>query len=227
MIFTKKRTKFEYNFQLEGHSLDRVSKVKYLGVFLAEKLNWSAHIDHLVIKISRASYIISKLRHYVNINTLKMIYYSLVYPHLMYCITSWGNAPNSVLKPLEILQRKIVRIMTFSDFRSHAPPLFHFLKLLTVADIYKMKLAISIHNIQNNKFIGSSILVPLQNIHSYSTRLSCNNNYFQHRFVSSLGLSTFSSSGLQFWRQIPTELKSKSLLSFKCKVKQFLISSYI
>ena len=227
MIFTRRRSNFTYRLQLEGQTLERVNSFKYLGVILSEKLSWTAHIGHLVTKISRASYIISKLRHYVDLNSLKMIYYSLVYPHLIYCITSWGKAPISVLQPLEILQRKLIRIMTNSDFRCHTPPLFHSLKLLTISDIYKLNLAISIHNIQNNKFTGSNNLVLLKDSHSYFTRLSSNNNYFQPQTFSNLGLSTHSAAGLKFWRLIPNSIKSKPLPSFKINLKKFLISYYV
>ena len=71
-----------------GHMLERVSQMRYLGVLLDQNLNWKSHICNLQSKISRSSYLLSKLRHYVDLNTLKMIYYSSVYPHLIYCVSS-------------------------------------------------------------------------------------------------------------------------------------------
>ena len=35
--------------------------------------------------------IINKLRYYVDIHTLKQLYYSFIYPYLTYGITSWGS----------------------------------------------------------------------------------------------------------------------------------------
>ena len=97
MIFTRKKNKFNFQIHCGGSHLERVASTKYLGVVVDEKLNWSAHINYIHSKLCKASYILSKLRHYVNINTLKMIYYSLAYPHLSYCITAWGGASKSLI----------------------------------------------------------------------------------------------------------------------------------
>ena len=43
------------------------------------------------------------------------------------------------LKIIEVLQKKCLRIMTFSDFNSHTNPLFLQLKLLKVCDIIKQQ----------------------------------------------------------------------------------------
>ena len=91
MVFTRKKDKFNIQLTMEGHKLEQVSETKYLGVILDCKLNWSSHINFIRNKISRASYIISKIRYYVDLPILKMIYFSLVHPHLSYCVTAWGG----------------------------------------------------------------------------------------------------------------------------------------
>ena len=154
-----------------------------------------------------------------------MIYYSLAYPYLSYCVTAWGGAAKSLIQPLITIQNKIVRIMTFSDFLSHAAPLFYKLQLLTIVDIYSLNLAIMIHNFQNNKFTGSTDLITLDKFHKYNTRLSANNNYFQNFHKSDVGSRTFSNAGLKFWRSLPSDLKSQNLSVFKFKLKKLLISS--
>ena len=226
MIYTNRKNNFTYHLQLEGHVLERVVETKYLGIILSEKLCWRPHINHLITKLSKSSFILSKIRHYVNLNTLKMIYYALVYPHLTYCITSWGGAPGYILDPLIILHKKIIRIITNSEFRCHTPPLFFDLKLLTIKDIYSLKLAISLHNFQNDKYTGSNNFIPLQNVHSHNTRLSNKNNYYQHQTSTNLAKSTYSSAAIRFWRSIPENIKSSSLPVFKIKLKEILINSY-
>ena len=226
MIFSRKKSKFNFQLHCGGSRLERVASTKYLGVIVDDKLNWSAHINYIHSKLSRASYILSKLRHYVDLNTLKMIYYSLAYPHLSYCITAWGGASKSLIHPLITLQNKIVRIITFSDFQAHAPPLFHKLQLLAINDIYNRNLAILIHNFQNNKLTGSTNLITLDKFHKYNTRLSANNNYYQNFHKSDVGCRTFSNTGLKFWRSLPCDLKSQKLSVFKYKLKKILIGSY-
>ena len=125
-------------------------------------------------------------------------------------IESFGVSSRDVI----ILHKKIIRIITNSEFRCHTPPLFFDLKLLTIKDIYSLKLAISLHNFQNDKYTGSNNFIPLQNVHSHNTRLSNKNNYYQHQTSTNLAKSTYSSAAIRFWRSVPENIKSSSLVVF-------------
>ena len=46
-----------------------------------------------------------RIRCHVNDKTLKMVYYSLLYPHLLYGIPIWGNADETHLNSLTKLQK--------------------------------------------------------------------------------------------------------------------------
>ena len=67
IMFTKKKLKKDITIMMDNYKLDRVSKIKYLGVILDESLKWKSHIELIKSKISRGSYILAKLRHYVPI----------------------------------------------------------------------------------------------------------------------------------------------------------------
>ena len=72
-------------------NIQEVSTVKYLGVTFDSNLTWKNHVDELCLKLSKTVGIFSKLRYYVNVDTLIMLYYSLVYPFLTYGIQVWGH----------------------------------------------------------------------------------------------------------------------------------------
>ena len=61
-----------------------------------------------------------KYRHYLDAQTLRSVYFSLIYPYLYYGALTWGNTYKSRVHPLHVLNNKAVRIMTFSHFQSHA-----------------------------------------------------------------------------------------------------------
>ena len=52
-------------------------------------------------------------------NILKILYNSLVLPHLQYCILSWGFESDRIFK----LQKRAVRIITCSKYNAHTEPL--------------------------------------------------------------------------------------------------------
>ena len=103
-----------------------------------------------------------KLRHFVNKKVLISIYYSLVYPFLINAIPVWGVANDSHINPIKILQKKIVRMITFTDKfprpigpLAHTPPIFHELEILTITDVFKVQTAKFVYNCVN-------VLAPVQ-----------------------------------------------------------------
>ena len=120
--------------------------IKYLGINLDEHLNWKCHITEITKKISRGIGIISRIRHYVDLSTLKSIYYSLIYSHLVNAIEVWGNACDTLIEKLLTLQKKAVRLMVFKDNYPAIPgplnpsdPIFKYLHILKIRDIYKQQ----------------------------------------------------------------------------------------
>ena len=78
---------------------------------------------------------LSKIRNYVIPKVLTQLYYSLIYPYLTYGIVISGNTYKSTLYPIVTLQKRAVRIITFSNFDEHSSPLFYRLKILKFVDL--------------------------------------------------------------------------------------------
>ena len=87
-------------------------------------------MDHIAKKIKSGIGILSKLRHFVNIKILVNLYYAIIYPFLIYALIIWGNTYSTTLKPLIILQKKAMRVITFSHFDEHSSLLFKGLQIL-------------------------------------------------------------------------------------------------
>ena len=54
--------------------------------------------------------------------TLHNLYYTFVYPYLIYGVEIWGNACSVYLDPLVKLQEKCLRIIPFSNYLKHTEP---------------------------------------------------------------------------------------------------------
>ena len=128
------------------------------------------------------------LQKYVNCNTLMMVYYSMFHSHLSYCISSRGSASKTTLKPLDILQKRAVRIITRSNSKAHTKPLFHKLQILKMHDLYTLEIAKLMHRLYNNSLnicnLNRNTYKLLHDIHSYHTRRKQSKNYY----ISYLGL---------------------------------------
>ena len=99
-------------------------------------------INYIAKKVKRSIGTLSKLRYYLNSKTLLDLYYALVYPFLTYCIVAWGNTYQTSLQPLLLLQKKAIRIITFSSFYKHTSPLFKDLNVIKLFDEVTVHIAV-------------------------------------------------------------------------------------
>ena len=146
------------------------------------------------------------------------MYYSFVYPYLLYGILIWGDAANAHLNSLFLIQKKIIRIITLSEYLAPTRPLFLSTEILKLKDIYRFSLGIHMYKEQT---VGNVRLVD----HQYNTR---NHNnavpIFQRLAQSQRSLSY---NGPIYWNLIPYNIKNSSSLSvFKKLYKKFLVSQY-
>ena len=93
-------------------------------------LSWKFQINNVALKISRTVGVVARLRHFVPRTTLLNIYQSLILPHLTYGLAAWGQAAKTHLQKILVLQKRVLRLMYFSEPRAHAVPLFISSKIL-------------------------------------------------------------------------------------------------
>ena len=134
--------------KLNNIAIERVSKFKFLGIWLDEYLNWNQHISHISIKLSRINGTMSRLKQICPQSILMMIYNTLSLPHLNYGILLWGAKVKKDQK-LHLLQKKSMRIITSQHYRSHSEPIFKNLGLLMVHDLYYMAIIKFYYNMMN------------------------------------------------------------------------------
>ena len=68
-----------------------------------------------------------------------MLYYSLIYLFLTYGVDIWGLTFLSFLTQLFIIQKKAIRIISFSEPKSHCELLFKSLNLLKLNDVIELQ----------------------------------------------------------------------------------------
>ena len=100
-----------------------------------ENLSWKYHITELTKKLSRTSAIFFKIRYLMHHDTLMCLYNSLFSSFLNYGITSWVPSYETHQKHLFLLQRKVLKCISFQCYCSPSLPIFHSLKVLTLKDI--------------------------------------------------------------------------------------------
>ena len=230
MIFTrKKKISSLLSITIGQNIINHKTNMKYLGVVIDEKMSWKNHVNYLCSKLAKGCWAISKLRNYVDLHTSRILYYSLIYPHLQYCISSWGRATKSVLKPLSIIQKRVVRLITKTPYGTPSAPLFFQLKILKIDHVYKLQIAKMMHHINNQNNIGTWKInnsIKLEKLHNHNMRASSQHNFLIPNISTDSGKSLSAFAVAQIWREVPQSIKSLSTVKFKKLYVNYMLEQY-
>ena len=112
-----------FSLKVGNTAITAANSIKYLGVLFDDKLNRDKHIQHDISELSSAIAILNKLKFYAPPSLLEKVYYGIVYPHLSYAITTWGNAESTRLNKIQVMQNCLVGIITKKCDRKTRMPL--------------------------------------------------------------------------------------------------------
>ena len=109
-----------------------------------------------------------RLKRFLPLEILRLIYNSLILPHLQYGIMAWGTKSGR----LEKLQKRALRIICNSKYNAHTEPLFKKLNLLKLSDIFKTRQARFYYRYINNEVpvYFQDIFSTNADFHSHDTR---------------------------------------------------------
>ncbi len=126
-IFGFKRKIPALNLSMYEYPLERVKVVKFLGVWMDEKLTWKTHTDKIICKCEKANNILRSLAGSdwgALRGTLLMIYQAMIRSMLDYGSVVFGPAANSILSKLDQVQAKALGICCGAFRTTPIPALF-------------------------------------------------------------------------------------------------------
>lgn len=170
-------------------------------------------------KISKSIGIFNRLRHCVPHKVLLDLYYALVYPYFLYGNIVWGGTNVQHLRPLQLLQKKIIRLITNSSYLAHTSPLFKQTNVLKLTDLHNYLLCLHMFTLkQNNNAI-------FECVHNHYTRHREDaRSAFQRLSVAQKSLSC---AAPQAWNAVPRGIREcDSYNVFKREVKDYFINAY-
>ena len=213
--------------KINGTLIEKVKTFNFLGITIDEHMTWKPHTQKVACKIAQTIGTMKRLKKFLPQNIMKMLYNSLVLPHLTYGIILWGKKIKRILK----LQKWALRTLVNSKYNAHTAPILNKLKLLRVDDLYKLTAIKIYHKYKNDKlppFFNNifELLEPLPN-HNYELR---------HRQQRQNTPNTVGASQSPKFRipdiiehispEITAMFESESLKSTSNATKKFFIESY-
>ena len=230
VLFHPPQRKITQHFHLAiaSKTIKQTNCIKYLGIYIDSNLNWKQHTEYIAKKIRRSIGLLSKLRYYVNSLILKNLYYALIYPFFIYGLIVWGNTYEATWKTLYILQKKAVRIITFSQFDEHSSPLFKQLQFVRFPDLITFTTSTFMYK-YNNKLLPcafDSFFLTVDKVHGYNTRASAKKTLYLPKARTNYGKWNIRFQGTKIWNSIDDSIKKLSLSQFRKKLRNEMISKY-
>ena len=93
--------------------------------------SWKHHVHDAAVKLNRAISLLFKIRNFVNVNTLKTIYYAIFDSHIDYMV--WAQNLKTVNRVFT-LHKKALGIISFQPRHCHSSSLFKKHNLLKFED---------------------------------------------------------------------------------------------
>lgn len=225
MIFGNSNTEAQEAIQIEGVVIERVHEIKFLGVIIDDRISWNSHIKYIATKISRSISVIAKVKHILNIKALHTLYNSLILPYLYYCSMIWGNTYKSTLRPIVMLQKRVIRLIHKVGFLAHTNPLFLKSKIMKFYDIVEFQ---SVQML----FKARHKLLPSQIQKRFHERTGCYElrdelNFRTQKHCTTLKSFSLTVKGVQLWNNLEIVIKRSSNINlFKYKYKQKIFAKY-
>ena len=148
VLFTKNKNKVTLSIKIHDNPIPQHSQVKFLIVWLDEKLECSQHCNMVLNKIKRNTYLLRLGQNCLTHHALKLIYYAHIQIHVQYGLFVWGN--QCAAKFGKSIQTQINKCITLVKKRETAqiktPTLVKFLNFNQLVKLENFKLGFKIRN---------------------------------------------------------------------------------
>ena len=127
----------------DGSPFQSVSEIKYLGVLLDSSPSFRRHIDCITLRAYETLSTLYKSQTHLPLATRKMLYRSLVLPHLEYCPSVWDPTSKQLSDQVEPVQNRAMQTILGKPSGTRSLPLRSELGSRTLSDRRKLRQAIT------------------------------------------------------------------------------------
>ena len=159
---------------IQNYEVLPITSTKYLGFIIDNKLSCKVHIESLVLKISRLIGLFRVVSKSITFQAKYDLYYSMLFPHLLYCIEIYGSVGRTEIKDLQMKQNKAIRALFRLPRLSSASVFYENLGIEKVDVIYKKRATKLVTRLlhEHNKFKGLNVFQTF----------SANHKLFNHNY---------------------------------------------
>ena len=106
----------KYKYKIENVVLEEGKLEKDLGIFISNDISWSHHISYMINKSNKQMGRIKHAFEFLDKNIIRLLYKSLVRPHLEYGAVIWNPQRQGEIDRIEKVQNRSTKIPSLYGF---------------------------------------------------------------------------------------------------------------
>jgi hypothetical protein len=205
------------SIKINNSLLTFTNHIKYLGMVIDSKLSFKFHIKLLINKLHKFIGIFRKINSFLTSQTKYILYNSMFLPHLLYAIELYGNAPDTILNALQIVQNKAIKsLFQFPRFFP-TEALYKELQIANIKTLYKTRalsllwILLNEASTLNLQYVIKELFTNVTHRYQFRDNKNFNISFKKPSFISSSTMKLFT-----LWNSLPTEVKVQtSFIKFK------------
>ena len=146
----KNRKKTQLHLEIGNKAIKEVESLRFLGVFLDNRLSFKTHFNHILNKIQHGLRGLIMTKNLLTYRAKLNVYQSLIHSHMAYCSLIWLDTLNAKqMKQLKTIQKKCMRIIFNSKYNTHTDRFFQFTKVCKIENLFQkeaLQLTYKYHN---------------------------------------------------------------------------------
>ena len=168
--------------------------------------HWNYHTDFIAPKLSRALGMLMRIRHYVDANTLRSVYFGIFSSTMLYGAQIINKHVNRIIK----LQDSAIRIINFAKSHDSRGQLYKNMKILKFSDnIYVSNFLFAHDNFKLPSIFDNYFMFSM-NQHSYPTRAATRNLILLPETLTKVyGINSITYQSAHIWNSILREDSNK------------------
>ena len=206
-------------------SITRAKNIRYLGITLDEYLDWNEHISLLCKSLKTFFNVFYNIRDYLFPENCRTIYYAMVYSKIRYGLCVYGFTKDENLNKVQVLQNKLLKVLTANEMRYSTNKLHNDLHILKVKDIHHQEITSFVQRYLNDELpdIFEGYFRKFSEVHQYNTR-GREKSLMLPPYKSDVGKNTVKYRGSSAWNEISSEMKSIMIpKSFRRAIKEDIL----
>lgn len=223
LLHKKKQENMNLILEINGKVIERVDKIKYLGVIINDRLSLNDQIEKCTSKAAQKVNMLKRMSNKLTFDTKKIIFNTVIQPNFDYCSTLYLNTTNEQIVNMQKIQNRGMRIILKCDFLTPKKFMLDALGWLSIAQRIRYNALVMVFKIKNGlvpqylnddvTFINEAHSVNLRNV----------NDFRLPKYKMNITTKSIFYEGIKLYNGLPNEIKCiTSLNTFKKYCKNYV-----